>query len=60
MIALRSPIHIRGSFAKPSLDVDRGRIAARGVGAIVLGLVNPLLALVPLLDAGPGVESGCQ
>ena len=60
VVALRSPIYIKGSFAKPVVDVDRGRIAARGVGALVLGLLNPVLALVPLLDSGPGVENGCQ
>ena len=60
VVALRSPIYIKGSFAKPVIDVDRGRIAARGVGALVLGLLNPVLALVPLLDSGPGVENGCQ
>ena len=60
VIALRSPIYITGSFAKPELDLDRGRIAMRGLGALVLGLVNPLLALVPLLDVGPGVDDGCR
>jgi len=34
-------------------------VAARGAGALLLGLLNPLLALVPLFDAGPGVESPC-
>jgi AsmA protein len=25
----------------------------------VLGLINPLLALLPLVDAGPGADSDC-
>jgi len=58
-LALRSPIYIRGSFAKPEAGVDKGRVAARAFGAIALGLVNPLLVLIPLIDAGPGKDSDC-
>ena len=58
-VALRSPIFLRGSFARPTLAVDQGRVAARALGAIGLGLVNPLLALIPLIDAGPGKDSDC-
>lgn len=58
-LALRSPIHVRGSFANPQVGVDKGRMAARGLGAIVLGMINPLLALLPLIDAGPGQDSDC-
>ena len=56
-LALRSPIYIRGSFAKPEAGVDKARVAARALGAIALGLVNPLLVLIPLIDAGPGKDS---
>jgi len=59
LIALRSPIYVRGSFAKPVVDVDKGRIAARGLGALALGIANPLLALAPLVEAGPGMDSDC-
>jgi AsmA protein len=58
-VALRSPIYIRGSLAKPVVEVDKARVAARGIGAIALGLINPLLALIPLVDAGPGKDSDC-
>lgn len=58
-LALRSPIYVRGSFAKPVVGVDKGRIAARALGALGLSLVNPLLTLIPLIDAGPGADSDC-
>ena len=58
-LALRSPIHVRGNFARPEASVDKGRLALRAVGAIALGLVNPFLALIPLIDAGPGSDSDC-
>jgi uncharacterized protein involved in outer membrane biogenesis len=58
-LALRAPIYIRGSFAAPEVQVDKGRMAARGLGAIVLGMINPLLAVIPLIDPGPGKDSDC-
>lgn len=58
-LALRSPIYIRGSFAQPSVGVDKGRVAVRALGALTLGLVNPALALIPLVDPGPGKDSDC-
>ncbi|MDO8294583.1 MAG: AsmA family protein [Gallionella sp.] len=59
-VALRSPIYVRGSFANPDVKVDQGRVAARALGAIALGIVNPLFALIPLIDAGPGSDSDCR
>ncbi len=58
-LALRSPITIRGSFANPVVGVDKARVAVRAMGALALGLANPLLAMLPLIDAGPGIESEC-
>jgi uncharacterized protein involved in outer membrane biogenesis len=59
LIALRSPIHVGGSFAKPEVALDKGRIAVRSAGALALGLVNPLLALIPLVETGPGTADEC-
>jgi AsmA protein len=59
-LALRSPIYIRGSFDAPEVGVDKGRVALRALGAVALGIVNPLLVLVPLIDAGPGKDSDCS
>ena len=58
-LAFRSPIHLRGPLARPQIGVDKGQVAARALGAVALGLVNPLLALLPLIDAGPGKDSDC-
>jgi len=57
--SLRSPIYVRGTLADPDVQVDMGSVAARGLGAIALSMVNPLLLLVPLIDAGPGKDSDC-
>ena len=58
-LSLQSPIYIRGTFAKPLVQVDKGKVLTRAAGAIGLGLVNPFLALIPLVDAGPGEDSDC-
>jgi AsmA protein len=57
---LRSPIHVRGTLASPEVSVDRGRVVMRAVGALALAVINPLLALIPLVDAGPGKDSDCS
>jgi AsmA protein len=59
-VALRSPIYVRGSFAKPDVQIDKGRVAVRALGAIALGIASPVLALIPLIDAGPGQDSDCR
>jgi len=60
LVALRSPIHVRGTFSKPQAGIDKGAVALRGAGALALGLLNPLLALIPLVETGPGVANNCQ
>lgn len=59
LVALRTPIYIRGRFSKPQVSLDAGQATARGLGAIALAAVNPLLALVPLIETGPGMDSDC-
>lgn len=58
-VALRGPIHIAGTLAKPDVKLDKPTIAARGLGSLVLGIVNPLLAVIPLIETGPGMDSDC-
>lgn len=60
LLAVRSPIRVRGTFAQPDIGVNRGVVAARTIGAVALGMVNPLLALIPLIDLGPGGDSDCR
>ena len=60
LLALRSPIYIHGSFARPEVAVDQARMALRAAGAIALGIASPILALIPLIDAGPGEDSDCR
>jgi uncharacterized protein involved in outer membrane biogenesis len=56
--SLNSPLHVRGTFSKPSVSPD-AKMVARGIGAIVMGVLNPLLAVIPLINEGPGKDSPC-
>ena len=59
LASLNSPLYIRGTFLEPEVSPDVGRMAAKGLGALVMGALNPLLALVPLINEGPGKDSNC-
>jgi uncharacterized protein involved in outer membrane biogenesis len=52
VLALRSPFHVTGTFAKPSVQVERGPLGVKLGAAFLLGLVNPVAALLPLMDTG--------
>jgi len=57
--SLNSPLYIRGTFSQPKVGPDAKRLAVRGVGAVALGVLNPLLAVLPLLNKGDGKDSNC-
>ncbi|MEP6483089.1 MAG: AsmA family protein [Rudaea sp.] len=49
LFSLRSPIHVKGTFAKPDIGIDKGVLLARGAGAIGLAVIAaPIAALLPL------------
>jgi AsmA protein len=57
--SLNSPLYVRGTFSKPQVAPDVGKLAAKGAGAVVLGIINPLLAVLPLFKEGKGEDSNC-
>ena len=42
------------------MSLEKGPLALRGVAALALGLINPLAALIPLIETGPGVDTDCK
>jgi uncharacterized protein involved in outer membrane biogenesis len=56
--SLNSPLYVRGTFSEPHVAPD-AKMVAKGVGAIVMGVLNPLLAVIPLINQGPGKDSPC-
>ena len=51
-LALRTPLHVRGTFADPVISLDKARLGTRVGAAALLGLLNPLAALIPFIDVG--------
>lgn len=60
ILALRTPLVIRGTFGAPKAGVEAAPLAARGVAALALGAINPLLALIPTIETGPGEDADCK
>ena len=52
LLTLRSPLRVRGEFANPQVSLDKSVLGAKLAGSILLGLINPLAALIPLVDPG--------
>ncbi len=55
--ALRTPVHLRGTFSAPRVTLDAGRLGARVGAAALLGLINPIAALIPFIDTGSADEA---
>ena len=59
ILVLRAPIRLHGRLADPDVSVNKGALAARAGSSLLLGLLNPLAALIPLIETGPGKDSDC-
>ena len=57
---LRSPLHLDGPFVQPHIKLDPKPIGLKAAAAVALGLINPLAALIPLIDPGQKAPYGCQ
>jgi AsmA protein len=57
--SLNAPLYIRGTFSAPKVAPDWQRMGAKGAGALAMGLLNPLLAVLPLMQEGKDKESPC-
>lgn len=55
--ALRSPVRVRGSFAKPAISIEKGSLASRVGAAALIALLNPLAAVIPFFDTGSDDEA---
>lgn len=51
-LTLRSPVRVRGSFSNPEVSLDSATIGRKAAAALLLALLNPLAAWIPLIDTG--------
>ena len=59
ILSLRTPVHLYGSFRHPDYGLDKGKLILRAGSAVALALINPLTALIPLIETGPGKDTDC-
>jgi len=56
-LTLRTPLHVGGSMGSPTLTPEIAPLGLKVGAALLLGLLNPLAALIPLLDPGNADEA---
>ena len=60
IFSLRAPLHVNGPFSKPDVSIDKGVLAMKAGGAVLLATAAaPFAALLPLINTGPGENSPC-
>lgn len=59
ILVLRGPLRVTGTFSKPAFSVEKSGLLRRGGAAVLLGLLNPLAALIPLIETGSGKDANC-
>ena len=57
--SLNSPLYVRGTFGAPKVAPDWKKMGVRGAGAIAMGILSPVLAVLPLMQEGKDKESPC-
>jgi uncharacterized protein involved in outer membrane biogenesis len=57
LVTLRTPIHVKGTFANPAVSLESGKIAGKVGAAALLSLLNPLAAVIPFIDTGSSDEA---
>lgn len=59
IISLRSPLFVTGPFKDPNIGVDKGVLALKAGGAILLGVVAPVAAILPLINISGEQQTDC-
>jgi uncharacterized protein involved in outer membrane biogenesis len=59
IISLRSPLYVKGTFKNPDIGLYKGALIAKTGGAIALGVLTPLAAVIPLINPGRNEAIDC-
>lgn len=60
ILSIRTPLTVGGTFGNPRAGVEVAPLVARAAAVAAAATVNPLLALVPTLETGPGKDADCK
>ncbi len=58
-LTVRAPVHITGSFAHPDVAPDAKTLGVKAAAAALLAAINPLAALIPLIDPADPAARQC-
>ncbi len=58
-VSIRTPIRIGGTFADPAVAPKGGPLLLRGTAVAALAAIAPPLALLGLVETGPGKDTDC-
>lgn len=59
LLSMRTPVDLKGSFSHIEVSLEKKPLLARAGAAVALAAVNPLAALIPLIETGPGENTPC-
>lgn len=51
-LTLRVPLNITGHFANPQVSLEKKPVGLKLATSVLLAIINPLAAVIPLLDSG--------
>jgi uncharacterized protein involved in outer membrane biogenesis len=54
ILSLRGPLRVEGTFAAPKVGLEKKSLARKVGMALLLAFVNPLAAIIPTIETGPG------
>lgn len=60
ILSMRTPVYLHGTFSEPHASFDKSQMALRAGGALALALINPIAALLPLIEPGAGTDTDCE
>ncbi|MCD6681675.1 MAG: AsmA family protein [Burkholderiaceae bacterium] len=58
-LTVRAPVHITGSFEHPDIAPDAKTLGLKAAAAALLAAINPLAALIPLMDPADPATRQC-
>ena len=64
-LTLRVPLNVTGNFANPQVSLEKKPVGLKLATSVLLAIINPLAAVIPLLDSGDTKEAkqraaGCK
>lgn len=59
ILSLRTPLYARGTFTDPKVGPHAGPLALKAGAAVALAAINPLAALLPLINVDKAPDTNC-